>query len=472
LLFIILRGKSSLEFIQTTRYYNIMSDVIKIRKGLDIKLSGEADKQLTEVSPVLVALKPPDFNGVFPKLFVKEGNAVKAGTPVFFDKYRENIIFTSPVSGTIKEVFRGPKRKMLRIVIEPDGKMNYETFGKGDPNDMSREQITEKLLKSGVWANIRQRPYSIIANPDDKPKSIFISAFDSSPLAPDYGFIVEKNRQAFQTGLNALAKLTTGKIHLNVWAEETTSTVFMEAQNVQINRFSGPHPVGNVGIQIHHLDPVNKGEIVWYLNPQAVTTIGKLFMEGIHDASKIIALTGSETKKPEYLRVIGGTSLPPLIRGRVKGSNVRFISGNVLTGTKIEPEGYLGFYDNQLTVIPEGNYYEFLGWSMPRFDKFSFSRTFFSWLTPNKQYKLDTNLNGGHRAFVITGLYEKVFPMDIYPMQLLKAIMVKDIDLMEQLGIYEVDEEDFALCEFIDPSKTEMQAIVREGLDMIHKEMS
>ncbi|MFU8842259.1 MAG: Na(+)-translocating NADH-quinone reductase subunit A [Bacteroidales bacterium] len=449
-----------------------MSDVIKIRKGLDIKLSGEAEKQLSEVSSVLVALKPPDFNGVFPKLFVKEGDPVNAGTPVFFNKYRENIIFTSPVSGTIKEVFRGPKRKMLQIVIESDGKMNYETFGKGDPNDLTREQITEKLLKSGTWAFIRQRPYSIIANPDDQPKSIFISAFDSSPLAPDYGFIVEKNSQAFQTGLNALAKLTTGKVHLNIHEGEPVSRIFLDAQNVRINRFSGPHPAGNVGIQIHHLDPINKGEIVWYVNPQAVITIGKLFTEGIYDASKIIAITGSETEKPGYLKVMNGTSIQPLIKGRVKESDVRYISGNVLTGTKVDPDGYLGFYDNQLTVIPEGNYYEFLGWSMPRFDKFSFSRTFFSWLTPDKKYKLDTNLNGGHRAFVLTGLYEKVFPMDIYPMQLLKAIMIKDIDLMEQLGIYEVDEEDFALCEFIDPSKTEMQAMVREGLELILKEMS
>jgi Na+-transporting NADH:ubiquinone oxidoreductase subunit A len=449
-----------------------MSDVIKIRRGLDIKLSGEAEKKLHEVSSVLFALKPPDFNGVFPKLFVKEGDPVKAGTPVFFNKYRENIIFTSPVSGTVKEVFRGPKRKMLKIVIESDGKMNYETFGKGDPKSMTRDQITEKLLKSGVWANIRQRPYSIIANPEDQPKSIFISAFDSSPLAPDLDFIVDKNGQAFQTGLDAIAKLTSGKVHLNIREGETTSKVFIEARNAQINRFSGPHPAGNIGVQIHHIDPINKGDIIWYLNPQAVITIGKLFLEGIYDASRIIALAGSEVGMPGYLKVMTGTSIEPVIKGRINGSNTRYISGNVLTGTKIESDGYIGFYDNQLTVIPEGNYFEFLGWSMPRFDKFSFSRTFFSWLTPKRKYKLDTNLNGGHRAFVITGLYEKVFPMDIYPMQLLKAIMINDIDLMEQLGIYEVDEEDFALCEFIDPSKTEMQSIVREGLDTIHKEMS
>jgi Na+-transporting NADH:ubiquinone oxidoreductase subunit A len=449
-----------------------MSDVIKIRRGLDIKLSGEAEKKLQEVSSVLFALKPPDFHGVFPKLFVKEGDPVKAGTPVFFNKYRENIIFTSPVSGTVKEVFRGPKRKMLKIVIASDGKMDYETFGKGDPNSMTRDQIIEKLLVSGVWPNIRQRPYSIIANPEDQPKSIFISAFDSSPLAPDLDFIVDKDSQAFQTGLDAMGKLTSGKVHLNIRKGETTSKAFLEARNVQINRFMGPHPAGNVGIQIHHVDPINKGDIIWYLSPQAVITVGKLFLEGIYDASKIIALTGSETEKPGYLKVMTGSSIEPVIKGRTKGSNVRYISGNVLTGTKIDSDDFIGFYDNQVTVIPEGDYFEFLGWSMPRFDKFSFSRTFFSWLTPNKKYKLDTNLNGGHRAFVITGLYEKVFPMDIYPLQLLKAIMINDIDLMEQLGIYEVDEEDFALCEFIDPSKTEMQAIVRIGLNTIQKEMA
>jgi Na+-transporting NADH:ubiquinone oxidoreductase subunit A len=449
-----------------------MSDVIKIRKGLDIKLSGEAEKKLEEVVSDIFALKPPDFNGVFPKLFVREGDHVKAGTPVFFHKYRDNILFTSPVSGTVTEIFRGPKRKMLQIVIKADRKKEYESFGKGDPGNMSRGQIIEKLLKSGVWAHIRQRPYSIIADPEDQPKSIFISAFDSSPLAPDYDFIIENSGEAFQKGLNVLAKLTPGKVHLNVLDGKTQSGIFLEARNVQLNRFSGPHPSGNTSVQIHHLDPINKGDIVWYLNPQSVVTIGKLFLEGIYDASKIIALSGSAIGKPVYIKVLSGTSVNPLIKNRVRSSNIRCISGNVLTGTRIETEGYLGFYDNQITVIPEGNYHEFLGWGMPRFDKFSFSRTFFSWLFPDKKYVLDTNMNGGHRAFVITGLYERVFPMDIYPMQLLKAIMIKDIDLMEQLGIYEVDEEDFALCEFIDPSKTEMQVIVREGLDLMMKEMS
>ena len=449
-----------------------MSNVIKIKKGLDIKLLGEAEKKISEISSAKFALKPPDFNGVFPKLFVKEGDAVKAGTPVFFNKYRENIIFTSPVSGKVTEIHRGAKRKMLEIRIEADEKMEYETFGTGDPCTMTKEQITEKLLKSGTWSYIRQRPYSIIANPEDDPKAIFISAFDSAPLAPDFDFLVKDQEKAFQTGLDAVSKLTSGKVHINIREGKTSAKCFLEAKGVEINKFSGPHPAGNVGVQIHHIDPINKGDIVWYLNPQALIIIGKLFMEGKYDATKIIALTGSEVTNPQYYKVISGCSILPMLENNLKSENSRFISGNVLTGKKVDKDGYLGFYDNQVTVIPEGNYHEFLGWAMPRFDKFSFSKSFFSWLTPNKKYKLDTNLNGGHRAFVLTGEYEKVFPMDIYPMQLLKAIMVKDIDMMENLGIYEVDEEDFALCEFIDVSKTEMQATVREGLDFMLKEMS
>lgn len=449
-----------------------MSNVIKIRRGLDIKLIGEPEKKITEVQSDQFALKPPDFHGVFPKLFVGEGDEVKAGTPVYFDKYRSNIIFTSPVSGKIKEVFRGAKRKMLEIRIDADGKNEYLDFGAADPKSLSREQVIEKLLKSGVWPYIRQRPYSIIANPEDKPKAIFISAFDTAPLSIDYDFVVEGQEKAFASGIVTLSKLTEGKVHLDVLEGKTNSGIFLNANNVQINRFSGPHPSGNVGIQIHHVDPVNKGEIVWYLDPQAVVVIGKLFLEGKYDAGKVVALAGSEVKNPEYYKVFSGTSISPLIRNRIKQGDVRYISGSVLTGDKIDHDGFLGFYHNRLSVIPEGNYHEFVGWAMPRLHKFSYSKSFFSWLFPGKRYRLDTNLNGGHRAFVLTGQYEKVFPMDIYPLQLLKAILVRDIDLMENLGIYEIDEEDFALCEFIDASKTEMQVIVREGLEYLRKEMA
>ena len=449
-----------------------MSEIIKIKRGLDIRLSGEAEKKIAEVANQRFAIKPTDFIGVFPKLFVKEGDDVKAGSPLFHDKYRENLVFTSPVSGKVHEIHRGDKRKILEVRIEADGKNEFESFGVADPKSLSREQVVERLLKSGVWPYIRQRPYAIIANPENTPKAIFISAFDSAPLAPDFDFIMEKEGAAFQSGIEALKKLTGGKIHLNVKEGVTRSQVFMNAQGVQINRFSGPHPAGNIGVQIHHIDPINKGDIVWYLSPDAVVIIGRLFNTGKYDASKMIALTGSEIKEPKYYKVISGSSIAALVKDNLKSANVRFISGNALKGTIISREGYIGFYDHQVCVIPEGNYHEFFGWAMPRFNKFSLSRTFFSWLTPNKKYTLDTNLNGGHRAFVLTGEYEKVLPMDIYPMQLLKACLIKDLDQMENLGIYEVDEEDFALCEFIDPSKTEMQAIIREGLDYIRTEMA
>ncbi|NOX46835.1 MAG: Na(+)-translocating NADH-quinone reductase subunit A [Chlorobi bacterium] len=448
-----------------------MSKDIKIKNGLDIKLVGKAENKVSDHSSADFAIKPPDFTGVFPKLFVKPGDTIKAGTPLFFDKYRDNIVFSSPVSGKVVEVRRGAKRKMLEVRIESDGKQDYVDFGKADPGKLSKDEVTEKLLKSGVWANIRQRPYSVIANPGHNPKAIFISAFDSAPLAIDMDFVLDKEASAFQAGIDALKKLTDGKIHLNIKAGQTKSAAFLNAKNVEINSFSGKHPAGNVGVQIHHIDPINKGDVVWYVHPQAVVAIGKLFQEGKYDANRIVALAGSEVKNPQYYKVLAGISLNGLFNGKTTDGDLRYISGNVLSGTSVGKDGYLGFYDYQLSVIPEGNYHEFLGWAMPRFKNFSFSKSFFSWLTPNKEYRLDTNLNGGHRAFVLTGEYEKVFPFDIYPMQLLKAIMVKDIDKMENLGIYEVDEEDFALCEFIDVSKTEMQSIVREGLDFIRKEM-
>jgi Na+-transporting NADH:ubiquinone oxidoreductase subunit A len=342
----------------------------------------------------------------------------------------------------------------------------------GDLKSLTKENVIEKMLKSGTWPLIRQRPYSVIADPADEPKAIIISAFDSSPLAPDMSYLIDGLGNEFQAGIDAMNKLTSGKIHLNLREGNMAATIFSSATGVQLNYFKGPHPAGNVGVQIYHLDPINKGDIVWYLDPQAVVTIGKLFLEGKYDASRRIALVGSEVDKPQYFKVISGCNIFPLVKDSRLSTNIRYISGNVFTGQPIEKDGYLGFYDRQLTLIPEGNYHEFLGWAMPRLNKFSFSKSFFSWLTPNKKYSLDTNINGGHRAFVFTGEYEKVFPMNIYPMQLLKAIMVKDIDLMENLGIYEVDEEDFALCEFIDSSKTEMQAIVREGLDYLRKELS
>lgn len=449
-----------------------MTQVIKIKKGLDIKLNGEADKILVEKQSDSYAVKPTDFVGVFPKLLIKEGDLVKAGQPIFFNKYNERIIFTAPVSGKIAEIKRGPKRLLLEVIIEPDSELKYVDHGKADPNGLDRKAIIEKMLASGVWPVMRQRPYSVIANPDDKPKAIFISGFDTAPLAPDFDFIVHGQGEAFQAGIDILSKLTEGKIHLNLKGEMKGSKVFSNSKKVALNYFEGPHPAGNVGVQIHKLDPINKGDVIWYLGPQEVITIGKLFLEGKYDATKIIALTGSEVLKPRYYKVINGISIKELISSNVNDGDLRYISGNVLTGTRIDRVGYLGFYDSQVTVIPEGKYYEFLGWALPGLGKFSYSKTFLSWLTPSKKYNLDTNLHGGERAVVMSGHFEKVFPFDIYPVQLIKAILIKDIDQMENLGIYEIDDEDFALCEVIDTSKMEIQSIVREGLDFLRIEMS
>jgi Na+-transporting NADH:ubiquinone oxidoreductase subunit A len=448
-----------------------MSKTITLRKGLNIRLKGDAEKTLREFTALHFAVKPTDFIGVFPRMLVKEGDAVKAGTPLFIDKHRENICFASPVSGMVSEIKRGDKRVLLEVRIEPDGKNEQEKFGAQDPASLTKAEITEKLLKSGLWTLIRQRPYGIIANPDQTPKSIHISAFDTAPLAPDYDFIIHGKGDLFQTGIDALSKLTDGKVHLNI-SNNTSATEFLNCRNVELTTFKGPHPAGNVGIQIHHIDPINKGDIVWFAGVQDVITIGSLFKQGIYNSEIILALAGSEVAKTGYYKTRRGACIGKLIEGNIKGGNVRYISGNVLTGTQIRPDSFTGYYDSAVTVIPEGNYHEFLGWALPGLDKLSFSRSFPSWLMPGKKYTVDTNLHGGERAFVMTGQFEKVLPMDIYPLQLLKAIIVEDIDLMENLGIYEVEPEDFALCEFIDTSKTEIQTIVRKGLESMRKEMS
>jgi Na+-transporting NADH:ubiquinone oxidoreductase subunit A len=449
-----------------------MSTYYSIRRGLDIKLLGEAEKTVVDLNARLFSIKPPDFIGCFPKMLVQIGDEVKAGTPLFYDKYREDISFTSPVSGTIKDIRRGEKRKILEVVIESDQKNESLDFGKADIASLKRDDIVEKLLKSGVWPVIRQRPYSIVAQPKETPKSIFVAAFDSAPLAPDYDLFLHGHGDDFQAGLDVLAKLTTGKVHLNIHKKKTLSKVFLNAKNVEINSFQGPHPSGNVSVHINRVDPLNKGEVVWYVSPQDVLTIGRLFLTGKYDSSFMVAITGSEVKHPRYFKTFKGASIAQMVKDNVKGENLRYISGNVLTGETIENEGFVGFYDAHVTVIPEGDYYEFIGWLTPGFGKFSVSKTFPSFLFPQKKYRLDTNLHGGERAYVATGQFEKVFPFDIYPLQLIKAILVEDIDLMERLGIYEVDEEDFALCEVVDVSKTDIQKIVRGGLDLMRKEMS
>ncbi|MGC9470559.1 MAG: Na(+)-translocating NADH-quinone reductase subunit A [Bacteroidales bacterium] len=449
-----------------------MSKVIKLKRGLDIPMAGQAEKILTQAEmPEWFALQPPDFPGLTPRLSVKVNDRVQAGSSLFYDKYRPEIRFTSPVSGKVVAVNRGHRRRILEVVVEYDGEMKYETFAKGDPDRMSRDEIVQNLLKSGLFPLIRQRPYGIVASPEDVPRDIFISAFDTAPLAPDMDFVIKDGKEDFRTGIQVLRKLTSGEVHLGMHAELTFSPVFKEAENVKTHLFSGPHPSGNVGIQIHHVAPVNRGEKVWTVNPQDVLLIGRLFSKGLLDATRIVALTGSEVLKPRYYRTMLGASVKKLLENNLTGERIRVISGNVLTGRRISREGFIGFYDSQITVVPEGNYHGFLGWAMPRLDKFSASRAFFSWLQPNRKFRLDTNLHGGKRSFVMTGEYEKVLPMDIYPLQLLKSILIGDIDKMEQLGIYEVVEEDLALCEFVCTSKTDVQSILREGIQLMIKEL-
>ena len=449
-----------------------MSEVIKIRKGLDIKLKGRADKIFMKApGSATYAVKPVDFPSLTPKIVAKPCEEVRAGSVIFYDKYRPEIKFTSPVSGIVKSILRGERRRIISVVIEADGKDAAENFKKGDPASMSREEVVENLLESGLWPVIKQRPYGVIASPADKPKAIFISGFDTAPLAPDYDFIMKDQEQDFQAGIDALRRLTEGKIHLGLDARYPAAKAYTQAKHVERHYFSGPHPAGNVGIQIHKIDPINKGEIVWTVKPQDVAAIGRLFQTGKYDPSMIVALNGSEVKKPVYYKLLRGAEISSITKDNLSGDHVRMISGNVLTGRKVEEDGHIGFSDAQVTVIPEGDYYEMFGWIMPGLKKFSVSRTFLSWITPNRQYALDTNLHGGERAFVMTGEYEKVLPMDIYPVALLKSILVDDIDKMEQLGIYEVIEEDLALCEFVCTSKTPVQSILRKGLTDLRKEM-
>ncbi len=447
-----------------------MSEVIKLRKGLNIKLKGSASKELETLSvPATVALKPTDFPGLIPKLLVKAEAVVKTGDALFYDKYHPEVLFTAPLGGKVISVNRGERRKILEIVIETDENAGSVEFTKADPTSLSGEEIKEQLLKSGLWPFIKRRPYGVIASPDEKPNSIYISTFDTAPLAPDYSFVIESEMDTFQTGINALAKLTDGKVNLGV----NENSAFSSVKNVEINSFAGPHPAGNVGIQIHHTAPLNKGDIVWTINVQDVLFIGRLFETGKVDFAKTFALTGSEVENPKYYKTVLGAPVETIIAGKLILADYkqRIISGNVLTGTKVKSQCYLSYYDSQVSVIPEGDDYEFMGWVTLGIDKFSATKTFISSLFPKKEYTLNANLHGGDRAFVISGQYEKLVPMDILPVHLLKAILVNDIDKMEQLGIYEIIEEDLALCEFACTSKIKVQDILRTGINTMIKEL-
>ncbi len=452
-----------------------MSKSVKIRKGLDIRLVGVANKIKSEApAPKTVSIRPADFHGVIPKMLHKEGADVKIGEAIFQDKYNEAVKFASPVNGKLEAVVRGEKRKILEVVISVEGEQDYSSLGAIDYASMDGEAVKAKMLAAGLWPFVKQRPIDIVANPNNTPKAIFISAFDSSPLAPDFDFVLHGKNAEFQAGLDVLSKLTTGRVHLTLNGKAPADSTFKEAKGVQINTIYGKHPAGNVGTQIHHIDPINKGEFVWVVNAQDVAIIGRYFLTGRYNPKRTIALTGSEIKDPQYYDVVAGANLSELLAGKITSDNVRVISGNVLTGDKIAVDGHLGFYHNQVTVIPEGDQLKFVltkGWMSPGLDKFSNNRLLLSsWFGGKKQYRMDTNTNGEERAFVVTGELDRVFPFDILPMQLAKAAITHDIDGMENLGIYEVAPEDFALCEYVCTSKIDIQDKIREGLDIIQEE--
>lgn len=448
-----------------------MHRVVKISKGLDINLKGAPEATFTSVQPAkYYALMPADFTRVTPKVVVAPEDVVKAGDTLFVDKNAPELRFVSPVSGKVVAVNRGERRRVLSIVVESDGKFESVDYKAKDVFSLSAEEVKNNLLAAGLFAFIRQRPYDVIATPTDTPRAIFVSTFDSKPLAVDFEVALKGNEEDFQVGLDALSRIA--PLFLNVGAKQTAAALNV-AKNVTTTVFKGPHPAGNVGVQINHIAPVNKGEVVWTVGAEEVIFIGRLFNKGKIDFTRTVALAGSEVKNPSYSKVVLGAQVSTLIDGRLDNANeLRIIDGNVLTGKKIAADGFLGAFSTEVTVIPEvmgGD--EMFGWIAPRFSMFSTSRSYFSWLFPKRKYTIDARIKGGERHMIMSNEYDKVFPMDIYPEYLIKAIITGNIDKMEELGIYEVAPEDFALCEFVDSSKLELQRIVREGLDKLRAEM-
>ena len=445
-----------------------MANVIKLCKGLDINLQGKAEEKKIQLkSNGQYALVPDDFEGVTPKVVVKEGDKVKAGDALFVNKQYPEVKFASPVSGTVREVVRGERRKVLCVKVEADAEQSYVDFGKKDVGSLTGEQVINALLEAGIFGYINQLPYAVSTNPSVQPKAIFVSALRDKPLAADFEFEVVGQEADFQTGLMALSKIA--KTYLGIGLGSSLENV----KDVDVNIFEGKCPAGNVGVQVNHLDPVNKGEVVWTIgDPTVVLFIGRLFNTGKVDLKRTIALCGSEVNSPAYVDMLVGEELSTLLSNSYDASkSVRIINGNVLTGKPTTKDGFLGAHTSEITVIPEGNNAdEMLGWILPRFKQFSVNRSYFSWLCGKKQYALDARVKGGERHMIMSGEYDKVLPMDIYGEYLIKAIITGDIDRQEALGIYEVAPEDFALAEFVDSSKLELQRIVREGLNILRKE--
>ncbi|MCO6494857.1 MAG: Na(+)-translocating NADH-quinone reductase subunit A [Bacteroidetes bacterium] len=448
-----------------------MSKTIKLRKGYDIRLSGTAPKfEMAEFQSRIFAIKPKDFYGLVPRLLVEQGSEVKAGSPLFQDKANESIVFTSPVSGEVVEIIRGERRVILEIRILADSKNEFVDFGKSNPKDLNAEEIKSKLLSSGCWTLIRQRPFNKVPQTEITPKNIFISGFDSTPYATDLEYVVTGEEQNLQTGIDALCKLTQGKIYLGLSKKQEGNSIFEKLHNVETTYFEGPHPAGNVGVQIHHTAPINKDETVWTISPQDLVTIGKLFNQGVYDTNRLFSISGDPVKKRGYFRSYIGAQVTKAIENNLSNEHVRIISGNPLTGDKINKDGFIGTFHNSISVIEEGDEPEFFGWLFPTYKRPSLSKTFTSYMQPQAEYKVNTNMHGEERAFVMSGEYDKVLPMDILPLQFFKACYTFDIDNMEGLGIYEIVEEDIALCEFVCTSKMPLQQILREAIIYLEKE--
>lgn len=454
-----------------------MTRVIRLRRGLDINLAGRAEKTIVALKlDGTFALRPDSFEGIKPKVLVKEGDKVKAGEALFINKAYPNVKFSSPVSGTVSLVERGDRRKLLSVRIEADKEQEFIDFGVKDIATLSGEQVVENLLEAGLFGYINQLPYAISTNPETKPKAIFVSALRDMPLAGDFEFELQGQKKDFQTGLTALSRIA--KTYLGIGSEQN---ITVAGNDVEVVKFSGKCPAGNVGVQVNHIDPVNKGEVVWTVDPTAVIFFGRLFNTGKVDLRRTVALAGSEATSPHYTEMLVGQNIDTLLNGAYDSTkSVRIIMGNPLTGKPVaqnsseEPHHtrFLGAHTSEITIIPEGDKAdEFAGWIMPRLGQFSVSRSYFSWLLGRKkEYKLDARIKGGERHIIMSGEYDSVLPMDIYGEYLIKAIITGDIDKQEQLGIYEVSPEDFALAEFVDSSKLELQRIVREGLDVLRKE--
>ncbi len=448
-----------------------MGKTIKLKKGYDINIQGAAQKAIaTNFTPTTYSVRPIDFHGLspIPKVLVAVGDEVRAGDPLFFDKRRPDIMHVSPVSGEVAEIRRGPKRRIDELVILADSSNQYREIQRLDINACSREQLVHHMAANGAWPFLVQRPYGVMAELEEVPKAIFISGFDSAPLAPDYNFAVTGMGNYLQKGIDVLKKLTPGKVHLSLNGRTQSANEFNDLNGVEIHKVEGPHPAGNVGVQIHHIDAINKNDVVWTIRMQDLVALGRMYKDQQFNTERLYSVAGPPVKEPKYFKAFMGVSIEKMLQGNLTSDHVRVISGNPLTGKTVGIKDHVRFQDSQVTVLTEGDDYEFMGWLLPSYKRPTLSKTFLSGLFGSKAaMDVNTNTHGEHRAFVVTGEYEKVMPMDIHPQALMKNILFEDLDMMEGLGIYEVIEEDIALCEFACTSKSNLQKILRDGINIM-----